>query len=74
MRVIWTADLRSSDPTLTTPIEVHLHDDGRALAVYDGYAGEPDAEYATLRDLERAHLIRVPIWRRVRNHSDIPNT
>ena len=58
MTTIQTTDLHTiaSDETLTQPIEIHLMDNGTALAVYDGAS---DVEYTDLDSLLSQHTIDV---------------
>jgi hypothetical protein len=46
--------VRGGDPTLTLPCAVTVHDNGHATA---HYVDEADVEYASLGELEEAHLV-----------------
>jgi hypothetical protein len=52
LRAAW----QSSDPTITTPDEIHVYPDGSALACH---ASSGDVGYDSLADLEAAYLICV---------------
>jgi len=57
IRTIKTADLTSSDPTISVPDEVHELSDGTWLACHAEYG---DVAYETLAALESAYGITVP--------------